>query len=220
MYSYPLTPGLLALRTDTPSELITIDSNYRARVDYRRATIAANAATATGALPAGRPAVQELYAYLLADYLPARYPSMFALSGDRKTFRNLVTGRSFPASCPPPPPPSREVAGHSAESEELGDLLEAWRILGETVEEDLFLLEGTDEGHRLVAFVCCFPSGFDPSAKLGKVLKDIHEPVPAYDKIGPSMERFFAKLEVGKSVKRLNVSSLSLHLSLLALEWA
>jgi hypothetical protein len=95
-------------------------------------------------------------------------------------------------------------------------------ILGETVEDDLFLLlpdgEGGGDGdgdgdgdgnggaHRLVAFVCCHPSGFDPSEKLGKRLVEIHGPVPAYEKIETSMERYFKKLEVGRCVKRVNVS--------------
>ncbi len=130
--------------------------------------------------------MQELYSYLLSDYLPARYPSMFSLSPDGKTFHNHVTQMVFPSL-----PPS--------------DPLQAWKILGETVEDDLFLLRQTDEGHRLVAYLCCFPSGFDPAEKLDKLLKDIHAPVPSYETIGPSMERFFAKLEVGNSVKRVNV---------------
>jgi hypothetical protein len=81
------------------------------------------------------------------------------------------------------------------------------RILGETIEEDIFLLEETETTHKCLAFTCCFPTGFDPSSKLGLGLQGIHGPVPAYEKIGPSMERFFRKLEVGKSVKRMNVSS-------------
>lgn len=86
----------------------------------------------------------------------------------------------------------------------------ALRILAETVEEDMFLLVGEPEGHRALAFQCCFPSGFNPSEKVGKLLKEIHAPVPSYDKIGPSMERFFGKIEVGKNVKRTNVSFLYL----------
>ncbi|KAJ4148961.1 hypothetical protein NW754_000397 [Fusarium falciforme] len=82
----------------------------------------------------------------------------------------------------------------------------ALRALGETVEEDFFLLQQFPDGHRSVAFMCCFPSGFDPSAKLGKTLQEIHAPVPSYDRIGGSMERFFGKLEVGKGVKRTNWS--------------
>lgn len=151
--------------------------------------MAEHSSVAMGAIPMGRSAVQELYGYLLKTYLPARYPGLFALSADGQFFHNHVTGLQAPVAPSPDDYP-----------------LAALRVLGETVEDDLFLLHETPEGHRMVAFVCCFPSGFDPSSKLGKVLQDIHEPVPAYEKIGASMERFFSRLEVGKSVKRVNWS--------------
>lgn len=86
-------------------------------------------------------------------------------------------------------------------------MLSALKTIGTTVEEDFFFLKQTPEGHQCVAFVCCFPSGWDPESKLGKNMNQIHTSVPSYDKIGPSMERFFGRLEVGKSVKRTNVSS-------------
>lgn len=139
-----------------------------------------------GSIPEGHSAVQELYSYLLKRYLPVRYPGLFTISDDGQFFRNHITDLT--------------VSSHAPE-----DPLTALRILGETVEDDMFLLHETPRGHLMVAFVCCFPSGFDPSSKLGKTLKDIHEPVPAYEKIGPSMERFFSRLEVGKSAKRINV---------------
>jgi hypothetical protein len=140
-----------------------------------------------GAIPAGNEGVEEVYAYLLSEYLPARYPTMFGISKDGKTFLNHVSGAKWPLKPPKTP-------------------LDAFKILGETIEDDLLLLRETDEGHRVIAFVTCYPAGFDPSEKLGLLLKDVHTPVPSYDKIGLSMERFFSKLEVGKNVKRVNVS--------------
>jgi hypothetical protein len=154
-----------------------------------------------GAIPIGDAPVRELYSYLLGTYLPTRYPSMFDLvqvsnhdgfnsSNELATmFRNKVTNLTFPLHPPP------------------ADPLAALQILGETVEDDMFLLlrNGEEGEHRAVAFVCCHPSGFDPAEKLGKKLVDIHGPVPAYDKIEASMERFFGRLGVGKSVKRVNV---------------
>lgn len=124
---------------------------------------------------------------------------MFRLRNQGRQFDNLVTGRSFPTAAP-----------ESTEEAEA-----ALRMLAETVEEDMFLLVGEPEGHRAVAFVCCFPSGFDPSTKVGRLLREIHAPVPSYDKIGPSMERFFSRIEVGKNVKRTNVSSCLLIISVL-----
>jgi len=186
-YTNYRTRNGVALQADTPSELIVIDNNYKSRVESRRELIAAHPSTILGAIPEGHPIVDEVYTYLLSQYLPSRYPSMFSLSTDGKTVHNHVTHATFP--CLPPRDP-----------------LQALRILGETVEDDMFLLVNTNEGHRAVAFVCCHPAGFDPSTKLGLVLKDIHAPVPSYEKIGLSMERYFSKLEVGKSVKRMNVS--------------
>lgn len=86
------------------------------------------------------------------------------------------------------------------------DPLEAFRLLGQTIEDDLFILQQEPEGHRCVGAMCTSPAGFDPSEKIGKLLKEIHEPVPAYEKIGPSMERYFSRVEVGKNAVRTNVS--------------
>lgn len=178
------------VQADSSSNLIVMDKNYADRVAHRRALIQQHGATVHGCTPAGEGAVHELYCFLLGTYLPQRYPTMFRLSTDGKTFHNLVTGREFPTV------------------PDTSDMDAALRILGETVEDDMFLLHQTPEGHRSVAFVCCFPAGFDGSEKLDKLLVEIHGPVPSYEKIGPSMEKFFAKLEVGKSVKRMNVGIL------------
>lgn len=140
-----------------------------------------------GCLPFGAEAVQEAYTYLLGDYLPTRYPTLF--SKDDKRFHNRVTGVSLPLLSPEDP-------------------IAALRSLGENVEDDMFFLRETQEGHQCTAFVCCCPSGFDPAEKIGKLMKDIHGPVPSYEKIGPSMERYFSRLEVGKTVSRVNVSGL------------
>ncbi len=188
----PLSP---AIQASTPSDLITIDTHYLAGVTARRQLIADHAPTVRGAIPAGHAPLTEAYTYLLGAYLPIRFPTMFELiPGSEKTvmFHNKVTGVTSPLA----PPPE--------------DSCEMLRILGETVEDDMFLLlrdsEADGGAHRAVAFVCCHPAGFDPSSKLGKRLVDIHGPVPAYEKIGASMERYFARLEVGRGVKRVNVS--------------
>lgn len=176
----------LGVQADTPSELITIDRDYPSRILKRRSLIETQGSTVHGCTPHGTEAVHELYTYLTTTYLPQRFPTAFHLSDDKSTLRNDILDTSI--STTPP-----------------ADGTEAIRVLGQTVEEDLFLLRETPEGHESTAFMCCFPSGFDPSTKLGKLLKEIHKPVPSYEKIGPSMERFFAKLQVGKPVKRTNV---------------
>ncbi|KAL3954207.1 hypothetical protein ACCO45_012163 [Purpureocillium lilacinum] len=162
---YHITMGLQA---DNASDLITVDRDYLDRVKHRRHLIEKHGSGVHGCLPGGVAAVSELYTFLMSEYLPTRFPSMFGLSNDGKHFTNHVTGKAWPTA-----PPEDEAT--------------ALRVLGETVEEDMFLLHETPEGHKSFAFVCCFPSGFDPSAKVGKLLKDIHAPVPSYEKIGASM---------------------------------
>lgn len=164
-----------------------MDSNYETRIVERRKIMEDHQSTVMAAIAAGHAAVEEVYSFLLGEYLPECYPSMFSLDENGSVFRNHVTNRTFPTKPP-------------------ADPLEAFKVIGETVEDDMFLLNETKDGHLSVAFLCCHPAGFDPSTKLGKLLKDIHEPVPSYEKIGPSMERFFSKLETGRYVKRLNVS--------------
>jgi hypothetical protein len=193
----------MALQSSSPEDLIVLDNNYRERIETRRKVMDGNPDTVMGTMgtAGAKAAVDELYTYLM-DYLPARYPSVFTkLPSGMASLHNSATGTTIP--CSPPANP-----------------IEALRTLGETVEDDLFLLQEEniktmpddggpaypDASHRAVAFLCCFPSGFDPSTKLGLLLKDIHKPVPSYDRIGPSMERFFKRLTVGQSVRRLNVS--------------
>lgn len=164
-----------------------MDRNYRDRVLERRQLIAQHPSIVVGAIPQGTESVQELYTYLMSTYLPQRFPKIFSAVEDGKLFRNSVTNALYPMTPPDDP-------------------IEALKILAETVEDDMFLLHETDKGHRSVAYVCCYCSGFDPSQKLDKLLDEIHAPVPSYHKIGPSMERYFSRVQVGKNVKRVNVS--------------
>lgn len=164
-----------------------MDWNYKDRILERRQLILQHPSIVVGAIPQGKAAVQEVYEHLMSDYLPRRFPTMFTMESG-KILRNHTTGAAFSLASPEDP-------------------IQALKILGETVEDDFFLLHGTEQGHRSVAYVCCHCSGFDPSKKLDKLLDEIHEPVPSYHKIGPSMERYFSRVEVGKNMKRLNVNT-------------
>ncbi|PHH62662.1 hypothetical protein CDD81_6808 [Ophiocordyceps australis] len=181
----PIYNITMALQSSKPSDLITIDQDYLDRIKLRRSLIRRLGSQLHGCVDHGREALEELYGFLMASYLPSRYPTVFQLCRDGKQLQNLATRATHPTKAD-------------------ADSAEALRVLGETVEEDLFLLHETPYGHRSVALVCCFPAGFDPSSKLDKLLSEIHAPVPSYNKIEASMERFFARVQVGKSVKRLN----------------
>lgn len=177
-----------------------IDKTYEERIAYRRRIMTEQGRHVVNVHDnlLIRPAVVELYQYLLGTYLPLRFPTMFKLHEAEyeqgKTFmlENLVTGALFPAKATAQMPTER--------------LLET---LGRTVDEDfLFLMpeeDVEDPKYVLQAYVTVAPSGFDPAEKIGKRLAAIHDPVPGYGaKLEGSMDRFFSKVEVGKYVKRVN----------------
>lgn len=145
-----------------------------------------------------RPAIIELYTYLLATYLPKRFPELFRLhftsfnTGSQFMFENTVTNEIYPTV------PTQATSTYNM-----------LRALGNVIDEDfLFLLpeeEGDDPKYVLQALVCVCPSGWDPREKIGTRLATIHTPVPGYkDKLEGSMDRYFKSLEVGKYVKRSN----------------
>ncbi|KAK4223955.1 hypothetical protein QBC38DRAFT_486521 [Podospora fimiseda] len=182
----PIYHITMALQSATQSTLIHLDKNYLTRILARQNLLQTQTSIVLGSLPESLSPLQELYIYLLKTYLPNRFPSIFSLSPDNTYFHNKITHRSFPLI---PIPTDRK---------------ELLKTIGETVEEDMFLLREVGGKHVCVAFICCHPSGFDPSTKLGKTLKEIHGPVPGYERIEVGMERFFKRLEGGKRVKRVN----------------
>lgn len=138
-----------------------------------------------------------MYSYLFTVYLPSRYPSIFKLStgqnGSIISLENLVTKETIPTN---------------PENLSLRTALES---ISRNIDEDFFILlphkSDDDVVYVLEAYSACFPSGFQPREKLGKRLADIHGPVPGYKvKLQKSMDRFFARLETGKLVRRVNWS--------------
>ena len=105
--------------------------------------------------PESRPAQAELLAMLTA-HLPARFPTLW---------RHSKAGMLVAAT-------GNTVALDSGES----PLLTAAKL----VQDDLLLLQRDNAGWRLVAGSLCFPSSWVLSEKLGKVLAEIHAPVPGF----------------------------------------
>jgi hypothetical protein len=105
-------------------------------------------------LPASFPAQAELLG-LLADYLPNRFPDMWQREGE--AVRIVPTGQTV------------LLAGQSP-------LLTAASL----VQDDLLLLSRAEAGWRLVAASLSFPSSWNLSEKIGKVLDAIHGPVPGF----------------------------------------
>ncbi|RMZ82762.1 hypothetical protein DV738_g1668, partial [Chaetothyriales sp. CBS 135597] len=221
----------MAIENLDPNELLLMDKTYPSRIAYRR-TILQNhqedvCAIANEAVIA--PAIRELYTFLLGTYLPIRFPRMFKLhqvdyeTGKTYMLENLVTKEVYPAF--PIPPTTKalvllQTLGKTVD-EDFFFLLPSDPAASSPLplpspssassedptsggEPDK---EASPSKYHLHAFVCCCPSGFSPRSKLGLPLASVHEPVPGYSSIiEGSMDRYFAKIQVGKYVKRVNWS--------------
>lgn len=192
-----------ALEILEPSELILIDKTYKDRLNLRKRLLLQHRDIVVAVNSDGnkttdtliRAAVSELYTFVLGEYLPTRYPNMFRV--ENGAFENLVTGETWPTPLKAETP-----------------TIQALEILMQTIDEDFLILlpelspsSADQPKYILQAYTTCFPSGFNPREKLGRKLADIHGPVPGYaEKLERSMDRFFARVEVGKYVKRVNWS--------------
>lgn len=196
-----MSPGIE--RVDC-NELLLFDQSYSERLNLRESLLQQNFDDIVGVANESNSriqlAVQELYDYLFQTYLPVRYPSIFKPykgKGSSPTMvQNVVTGQILPMTM--------------ADSMSLRVALET---ITKNVDEDFFILlpqkqgKSSEDVYVLEAYAACFPSGFKPKEKIGKKLADIHGPVPGYkEKLQKSMDRYFARLEVGSFVKRVNWS--------------
>lgn len=142
--------------------------------------------------PVCGPAVLELHDWIFRSYLPTRFPNTYHITTQsEQSLYNTVSATSTPLVPASP--------------------LQALRALGEHVDTDFLLLLPSSQAedgspiYHLEAFVCCCPTGFSLRQKIGLPLAGIHIPVPGYKaKLEKSMDRFFARLECGKAVKRSN----------------
>ena len=185
----------LALETLPLSQLVEVDNTFQDRMQLRRSLLDQHPEATRQCNKIAEPATMELYEWMATTYLPKRFPTIYesSMAGSYPALYNKVSKRSMPTRPASP--------------------LAALQILGEHVDTDfLVLLPGSKapDGspiYHLEAFVTCFPSGFSTREKCGNPLATIHAPVPGYaSKLERSMDRFFAKMECGKAVKRTNWS--------------
>ncbi|PLB52842.1 hypothetical protein P170DRAFT_444739 [Aspergillus steynii IBT 23096] len=211
---YHLTMALSSL---DPSALIPMDKTYKDRLalranllrQYPDVVIAINDPKD----PCVLAAINELYTFVVGSYLPTRYPRMFRLiqiSEKRTVLESLVTGQQAPLDWTDNAPNGRkqlEILGSLVDEDFLILLPES---SASTPKQDEHADQGPDEQepkYVLRAYTACFPSGFNPAEKIGLRLASIHDPVPGYkEKLERSMDRFFARVEVGKFVQRVNWS--------------
>ncbi|KAK5169462.1 uncharacterized protein LTR77_005438 [Saxophila tyrrhenica] len=190
----------MALENCPLSELIAMDKTYLDRMKLRTSILDAHTKETYQCNEPCTEAVYEIYEWTFGTYLPRRFPTMYRLcsnpdapSGQVNFLHNIPANEYIPLT-----PPSASSALYT---------------LGRHIDTDILLLLPSSSAvdgmpiYHLQAYVCCFPSGFKTHEKLGLPLASIHAPVPGYKaKLEKSMDRFFAKMELGKAVRRANWS--------------
>lgn len=137
-------------------------------------------------------AVFELYEWLFETYLPSRFPSIYTIIPSKRQLHNRANDEMIALDAP-----------ESAER--------ALEIMCSHIDTDFLILLPSSQAvdgsplYHLEAFVTCCPSGFNLCEKLGLPLSGIHKPVPGYkERLERSMDRTFARLELGKLIRRSN----------------
>ena len=192
-----------ALENCPLSELIQIDDTYLDRTQLRKTLMIEHPNETIQCNTPCESAVLELHDWIFKIYLPRRFPTMYKLLNPG----HVPADHKVDGQC------LYNIASHQCIPLRPSSALEALRILGEHVDTDFLILLPSSTApdgsliYHLQAFVTCFPSGFSTLGKLGLPLAGIHKPVPGYQaKLEKSMDRFFAKMELGKAVRRVNWS--------------
>lgn len=99
-----------------------MDWNYLDRLKLRRRIIREHHETVIQAAPSIRPAVRELYVWLVGTYLPTRFPLGFERREGGNGVLNTATGEVLPLAAP-------------------SDPVRVFEMLGENLDEDFLILE-------------------------------------------------------------------------------
>ncbi|KAK5697905.1 hypothetical protein LTR97_006864 [Elasticomyces elasticus] len=172
-----------------------MDNTYLDRMHIRRSVMDEHREATLQCNDVAEPAVLELYEWMVTTYLPKRFPKVYKLIETPLGLQlhNTVSNTYLPIQPASP--------------------LAALECLGEHVDTDFLILLPSSTAadgspiYHLQAFATMFPAGFSTKDKCGQPLATIHAPVPGYAaKLEKSMDRFFARIEVGRVVQRTNWS--------------
>ncbi|MEK6215967.1 MAG: DUF3445 domain-containing protein [Boseongicola sp.] len=80
-----------------------------------------------------------------------------------------------------------------------------FRTIGRLIQEDVCLMQPSEDGHVLTGAVLCFPASWTLSEKIGRALPGIHKPIETYDaSLGKRVQRMFSALRVDQPLWRAN----------------
>lgn len=176
----------MGLRTLTMDDWIQLDNLYPKYHADKARRIRERGSRSARSAPEAYPAAVELLEEL-ADYLPARYPSLF-----RRTevgIDNLYSGESFNIVQRPLPE-------------------DPIMTCGRLVQDDVILMiEGTDGIYRLLSAAALLPGFWRLDDKFGMTLSELHTSgdVPQYkEKLERGMMHFFTRLKCEDIYSRNN----------------
>lgn len=178
--SQPFTIGLSPL---DPRRWIEPDGDLAAQLAEKRRLVAQHGDKVLRAEPGSEDGQRELLARL-ADYLTSCHPQVYHRGGD------II-----------------EMAGQKVD---LADetMLPIHRA-GLLVQDDLVLMRNGENGWRIAAAFLAFPSSWRLSEKFGRVMDEVHAPVPGFQGGSRNAElinRMFDKLQPANPVRRMNWS--------------
>jgi dimethylamine monooxygenase subunit A len=179
-YDGSAKPFTIGLKPLDPWEWIEVDHNLKTYLTEKQRFFSEQRDNVLAALP-GTEAAQLEILEMLVDYLPQRFPETYCLNG---TVMEIASG-AFRMDLNNP---SLATAG----------LL---------VQEDLVIMGRSPEGWRLMAASLCFPSAWKLSEKIGRLMHEVHGPVPGFNKDTRNaglIERMFDNLRVEQPVIRWN----------------
>ena len=175
----------MALVPLDPKDWIEPDEHLAADLAEKERLLAERRAEVFIVLPEAVRGSEELLE-MLADYLPAQFPHLYARQGGQLS--HLASGRTWDLTC---------------------SALHPLDLAGRLVQEDLCLmqLQPTSGHYRLVGASVCFPTRWCLADKIGHTVGPIHAPVPGYEaQLSSTMDRFFARLKTERPVWRVNWS--------------
>jgi len=178
--SKPFTIGLMQL---DPDRWIEPDDDLAYHLAEKKTLFAEHGDQVFRAEPATRDAQQEILD-ALAAYLPARRPEIYRRAGD---VMHMAGDRLDLADSSLPP------------------LFRA----GLLVQDDLVIMRKGENGWRIAAAFLAFPSSWSLSEKFGKVMDEVHAPVPDFaggSRNAGLINRMFDNLSPDRFVVRWNWS--------------
>ena len=169
---------------------LELESTYASRITQRQGYYHAHKEHVLNCLPGAEYGCTELME-MCVQFLCARYPMYFSLT---------TTSTTTPGGKP-------ERILHNAILNTTTDLstTPALEVLLNNIPEDFGIMQrNPDNGlYYLRAGTICSALGWSLGSKMGKVLADVHEPVPDFkEKMQFSMDRYFAKMPTDMPIQR------------------